>query len=112
MKKTIITLVFAIGMIATTFGQSNSIMIRTVEKMTFGFSGANQQMTIIQENGTVNTTDIEKHSKKGMVENMITVKNTLDGYLNNGYELISSTVTTVGHNGAFLIEHTYILKKE
>jgi hypothetical protein len=90
--------------------ESNTVMIKSIE--TYGsFASMKRNLHIINEKGEITTTALEKHNTKGIPTNMETIKKTLDKYLNQDYELISSNAVSFGWNGVFTIEHTYILKK-
>ncbi|WP_433834648.1 hypothetical protein [Flavobacterium anhuiense] len=110
MKKIIVLLFLSINCFAQT-GKSNSVMIKAVE--TYGsFASIERSLHIVNENGDLKTIELEKHNTTGIPKNMITIKNVLDGYLNNNYVIISSTALSFGWNGVFTVENTYILEKK
>lgn len=86
-------------------------MIKSVE--TYGtFISMARNLHIINESIQITTTPLEKHNTKGIPLNMITVKPTLDKYINKGYKLISSDAVSFGWKGVFTIEHSYILERK
>jgi len=111
MKKVLVTLALIIGIVVTSYGQSNTVMIKSIE--TYGsFAAMAKNLHIINEEGVVRTIQLEKHNTKGILKNMVTIKKVLDSYLANGYSIISSNGVSFGWNSVFTIEHTYILKKK
>lgn len=112
MKK-VITLIAACFIALAGYSQetSNTVMVKSVE--TYGsFAAMKKVLHVVDENGQTTTTDLEKHNTKGIPKNMVTIKKTLDKYLNKGYELISSDAVSFGWQGVFTIEHTYIFEKK
>ena len=110
MKKLLVALVLSIVTI-TLYSQSNTVMVKSVE--TYGtFALMKRSLHIVNEKGETQTIELEKHNTNGIPKNMVTIKNTLDKYLNDGYKLISSTAVSFGENADYTIEHTYIFKKE
>lgn len=111
MKKILILLTFAlISFNSYSQNESKTVMIKSIE--TYGsFLSMKRNLHIINEKGEITTTELEKHNTKGIPTNMVTIKKTLDKYLNLGYELISSNAVSFGWNGVFTIENTYIMKK-
>ena len=90
--------------------ESSTVMIKSIE--TYGsFASMKRSLHIIDEKGEITTAELEKHNTKGIPANMVTIKNTLDKYINQNYELISSNAVSFGWNGVFTIENTYVLKK-
>ena len=90
--------------------KSNTVMIKSIE--TYGsFMSMIIKMHVIDENGNLTSTDLSKHNTKGIPVNMLTIKKTIDRYLNENYKIISSTAISFGWKGVFTIEHTYLLEK-
>jgi hypothetical protein len=71
-----------------------------------------RSLYVIDEDGSIESTELKKHNTRGIPENMKTIKSKLDKYFNSGYELISSNGVSFGGNGVYTIEHTYIFKKK
>ena len=91
--------------------KSNTVMVKSIE--TYGsFAAMRIKLHIVDENGVLTSKDLVKHNTKGIPVNMITIKNTLEKYLNLNYELISSTAVSFGWNGVFTIEHTYLFQEK
>jgi hypothetical protein len=91
--------------------ESNTVIVKSIE--TYGsFSSMSRSLYVVDENGNIETTELEKHNTRGIPENMKTIKSKLDKYFNSGYELISSDGVSFGGNGVYTIEHTYIFKKK
>lgn len=91
--------------------ESNTIMIKSIE--TYGsFASMKRNLHIVDEEGKTTTIELKKHNTNGILSNMLTIKKTLDKYLNQGYKLISSNAISFGSNGVFTIEHTYLLEKK
>ncbi len=113
MKKHLLITVLLISF-GTMFAQSNTAMIKLVEGNYNGkLVGVETNLYIIDELGHLETIDVEKYVKEGVSQNMIILKNALDKYLQNDYQIISSTsiVTNAGIT-QFFIERTYVLEKK
>ncbi len=110
MKKTIITLVFAIGMIATTFGQT--VIIREIVKIQSSSGGTTSGLYITNEFGETSFVEYEnKALHKSIGGNTKLFQIELNKYFDQGYKIVNSTSGGGGANNALILT-TYILKKD
>jgi len=111
MKKTIFTLIFAIGMIANTFGQT--VMIKSVEKAGSNSAMVKPALYIVDEDGNSSIIQLEKKGFNiGIENNMKELQKALNKYLDKGYIIISSTSSGFGVGNVVGVITTYILRKE
>ena len=105
MKKLILTVVFAIGMVATTFGQT--VIIKEKEFLIPSISKAGIKIGIhILDDG--NYKYLEGTKAKDVEGNMRLLDGVLTEYFDKGYKITHSSAG----GATYLTVTTYILKKE
>jgi len=109
MKKTILTIVFVIGMIVTSFSQT--VIIKNVEK-THGKTYIVSGIYITDESGKTSFIKHESGSfDKSNGANTKLLQSTFNKYFKEGYEIASSTGSGISSQGYGIVFTTYILKK-